>query len=424
MSVPLDRLYNFLNDQSSVDLLIYRWHPHGSRKLTDCKQLNDHHGDIVAHVNRPPMICHDQEVLNFDLYSHWPHCYNPIQARNLCDDTGNPVHPNVKKFFESINLRSAVDLFNLHDRVLLLHSEKHSEHLEKFQKIGFVPVYYFSHALISLDWYRYAQYDKILHQPVRNFDRPFLIYNRAWKNSREYRLYFTQCLLDLKLDQHCNVKFSPIDEDVHYTDYVFQNPNLSISRNDLEKKLPLNTHGAHCSADYNNQDYSTCMVEIVLETLFDDRRWHLTEKTFRPIACGRPFLLAGTAGSLAYLREYGFRTFDGIIDEKYDTEQDPVRRLHAILQEMHRISQFTEQQRQDFLEHTASIAEFNRRWFFSHQFFKILTDEYKQNLHPALQIVNNHRTGKMRQRIFKLKSKYQTRDMDVVRRYYHDTSQL
>jgi hypothetical protein len=69
----------------------------------------------------------------------------------------------------------------------------------------------------------------------------------------------------------------------------------------------------------------------VLETLFDDHRWHLTEKSLRPIACGKPFVLMATPGSLQYLRQYGFKTFDGLIDETYDSIQNPKQRLQAVL---------------------------------------------------------------------------------------------
>jgi hypothetical protein len=48
----------------------------------------------------------------------------------------------------------------------------------------------------------------------------------------------------------------------------------------------------------------------------------LTEKALRPIACGQPFILAATPGSLQYLRSYGFKTFSGYIDETYDTIQE------------------------------------------------------------------------------------------------------
>ena len=39
MSVPLDRLYHYLADVVNHDLVIYRWAPHGSRKLEDLQHL-------------------------------------------------------------------------------------------------------------------------------------------------------------------------------------------------------------------------------------------------------------------------------------------------------------------------------------------------------------------------------------------------
>lgn len=418
MSVPLDRLYNFLYDQSGVDLLIYRWHPHGSRKLADCTQFVDHRGDIFGYSDKPQIICHDQEPLNFALYSHWPDCYHPVMARNLCDETGMPLNPEIKNFFEDINVRSAVNLFNIHDRVLLLHSEKNSNQVALFEDIGCIPVYYFSHALISLDWFRYAQHDKLLQCWAPSNQRPFLIYNRAWQNTREYRLFFTQCLVNSELHKSCNIKFSPIDQGVHYTDYAFQNKNLSIDRYDLENHIAANDHQATASADYCNEDYADCMVEIVLETLFDDTRWHLTEKTLRPIACGRPFVLAAPMKSLQYLREYGFKTFDPVIDEHYDTISEPHLRIQAIVQEMHRISKFTSAQRADFLKHSAAVAAYNKQWFFSQGFFDRVVDEYRHNIQSGLEVMSMHRTGRTRKQIWDLKLKYQTQEIDTVKKFY------
>lgn len=45
----------------------------------------------------------------------------------------------------------------------------------------------------------------------------------------------------------------------------------------------------------------------------------VTEKTFKPIAHQHPFLVCGMKGTLAFLKENGFETFDHIFDESYDT---------------------------------------------------------------------------------------------------------
>ena len=80
----------------------------------------------------------------------------------------------------------------------------------------------------------------------------------------------------------------------------------------------------------------------MLETLFDDDRLQLTEKSLRPIACGQPFILAATHGSLQYLQNYGFKTFNDVFDESYDQIEDPVKRLKAIVALMVQISQWTD----------------------------------------------------------------------------------
>lgn len=61
---------------------------------------------------------------------------------------------------------------------------------------------------------------------------------------------------------------------------------------------------------------------IVLETHFDADQsggTFLTEKTFKPIKHGQLFFIAGPAGSLQQLRDLGYRVFDSVLDNHYDT---------------------------------------------------------------------------------------------------------
>jgi hypothetical protein len=62
-----------------------------------------------------------------------------------------------------------------------------------------------------------------------------------------------------------------------------------------------------------------------------------TEKTLKPLLCGRPIIIAGNPGSLAQLRRLGFRTFGGVIDEGYDSITDPQERLAAVFDEVGRL---------------------------------------------------------------------------------------
>jgi hypothetical protein len=137
------------------------------------------------------------------------------------------------------------------------------------------------------------------------------------------------------------------------------------------------------SADFSTEDYRSTEIEVVLETLFDDDRLHLTEKILRPIACRQPFLLAATHGSLKYLRSYGFRTFDAVWDESYDLIEDPYNRMQAIINVMLDICSWSEDQRRVNTQHIEKIVDHNQKYFFSKDFFDHITDELKTNMRDA-----------------------------------------
>jgi len=384
MSVPLDRLYNFLHDVCNRDdIIIYRFYPHGSKKLDDLTTLSDKKLSWYQLMTYNSLICHDQEVLKYDLYSKQDFYLNREKRHNQAG----------RDIVADMHFRACLDLpFNGNDQVLLCHSEKHSSELAKFESNNFIGVYYWSHAVIARDWFRYAEVDQSL---VPNFDRitkDFLIYNRAWSGTREYRLTFTEMLLNQGLHESCNTTFSAMDTGNLYTDHAFVNPSLAISRTDIEHFIGPNTASAMSSADYNNIDYAESAIEVVLETLFDDTRWHLTEKALRPIACGRPFILACTPGSLQYLKEYGFETFNGLIDESYDSIVDPKSRLEAIAQEMKRISSLEPATKRALWEKLYAISARNQQKFFSNEWHNSIVEEFKENFNQALSKVTS--TGK------------------------------
>jgi hypothetical protein len=83
----------------------------------------------------------------------------------------------------------------------------------------------------------------------------------------------------------------------------------------------------------NTDLYTKSRCHIVIETLFDVDQsggTFLTEKTFKAIKYGQPFVIAGGPGSLQALRDMGYRTFDNIINPVYDTITNNTDRWLAI----------------------------------------------------------------------------------------------
>ena len=358
MSVPLDRLYNFIHDLCNHDIIIYRFYPHGSKNPADCSQLITRNSDFDAMF----MVCHDQEPLTLDLYN------NRIPRA---------MHTLIRhQFF-------------LYDKVLLLHSEQNSLPLAVFEQDDAIGVYWWSHAVIARDWFRYAEVDPVL--PCTSSPKyDFLIYNRAWSGTREYRLKFAELVATSGIYQNCYMNFSATDNGQSCYDYGFSNPNFKIQHPDLAQYFRKNTATANYSADYDSNDYAQCGIEVVLETLFDDQRWHLTEKSLRPIACGKPFILAATPGSLKYLQSYGFKTFDAWIDESYDNIQDPYERLVAITKTMQQFSNMAPEQKQQMLKEMQEVCNYNRNRFFSDEFMQLILDELTTNLDAGVDKMQLH----------------------------------
>ena len=393
MSVPLDRLYNFLHDISDRALLIYRWTPHGSKKLADLQQLHATPSDWRDRT-KSMIICHDQEPLFYELYSE-SDIRSQIVLQQHIDGIDNLKDWNQPQidFLCKLHLRGLIYYSRLGtcDKILILHSEKRSKQLQTYEDNGYVGVYYWSHAVIAADWFRYALIDPKLIVNFDHIQNDFLIYNRAWRGSREYRLTFMHELVQQQLQSHCVTSFADWDSDRHYTDHQFDNPALNVDLTGLAEYFPANTHDSNASADYNNHDYSKIAIEVVLETLFDDNRLHLTEKTLRPIACGRPFMLMSTHGSLQYLKDYGFRTFDGLINETYDTIQDPRARLQAVIVEMSRIAALSKHEKYSLWKQIYEIAKFNQQLFFSPRWQQSIHQEFLTNLSRSNGILDQYK---------------------------------
>lgn len=332
-------------------------------------------------MTSPVVICNDQEPLNFDLYENLTAWANQTISQ-----------PEYKNFAKTLNLR-AIQAQNGYDCTVLVHSERNSEQVKLYESQGFIGAHWWSHAAIAYDWYRYASVDPTLNPSFNDIKFDFLIYNRDWSGTREYRLKFVELLQQTQLTQNCNSKFSAWQHGTHYTNHNWHNPKLQIDSCNLETTFDANTFDASASADYCASDYKHSAIEVVLETLFDDSRQHLTEKTLRPIACGRPFILTATAGSLDYVRSYGFKTFAPYINEHYDTIECPLQRLQAIVEEMQRLSALTTQQKYQLWHNVYTIAAHNKKHFFSADWQQKIWAELKNNVEQAIDQVKQGSKG-------------------------------
>jgi len=371
MSIPLDRLYSLIENitinTNGECAVIYHFWPNGSKNINDLT-FRPTYTSFFDRTTKPIVWCHDQEPLQYEFYQ---------ENLRVCQNTFVDIQRSLGIDIPPTNLNYFKNIFK---KNILVHSEKRSLNVDKYSNDNeLIPVYYWSHALIARDWFRYGEHENFEKDANQKL---FLIYNRAWTGTREYRLKFSDLLIENGLVDHCKTFCNPTENREHYQTHRFKNP-IWRPAHILENHFPPSLAEACASADFITEDYRSTEIEIVLETLFDDQRLHLTEKSLRPIACKQPFILATTHGSLQYLREYGFQTYDSVWDETYDTIQDPYQRMQAIIHLMLEITARSPNQRCKDARRIQHIADYNHKHFFSKDFADMVAGELRTNMKKA-----------------------------------------
>ena len=103
---------------------------------------------------------------------------------------------------------------------------------------------------------------------------------------------------------------------------------------------------------------SKSLIEVVVETQNLDRMF-FTEKTLKTFLAKNIFIVFNNQYSLKFLKGLGFKTFEGIIDERYDDISDMYDRASAICDEVKRLSMLSfKEQNQIYLD-SLEIIEHN-----------------------------------------------------------------
>jgi hypothetical protein len=278
---------------------------------------------------------------------------------------------------------------NINHAGYLVTSEQHSENVEKICKqFKWNALYYFFHGWAALDWYR--GYDKtflITPWANRTIAKTFIAPNRIIAGKRKHRLEVLYHIFKNNMtNNHISCPAVCPAENISTLDAVAP---LASKYPDIKsvfaaQTLPINftgetDHPMHsCWLSLFNESAES-LLYLVTETVADGQRHHLTEKTFKPIALGMPFVIVGTRGSLKYLRSYGFRTFEGIWDESYDDAEDDVRieRIASLLKELDELSI---EAKQDLFEAAHKVIEHNWNHFYNGGFEAVLWQELKDML--------------------------------------------
>ena len=272
----------------------------------------------------------------------------------------------------------------------LVTSEKNSSTVKEIcKRYGWKEMYYFFHGWAALDWYRGYNRTYLMPEPRdRKITRTFIAPNRIIAGERQHRLLMLYHIFKNNLiNNWISCPAVCPAENITVQDAA---KDLAGVYPDIEKVfnaqlLPIDFPGesghpmTSCWLDLFKES-ADCLLYLVTETVATGQRLHLTEKTFKPICLQMPFVIVGTQGSLAYLRSYGFKTFDGIWDESYDDEPDDILRIERIASLLRSLDELSMESKQDLFDQCRDVVEHNYRHFYSGAFEEILWQELQDML--------------------------------------------
>ena len=280
-----------------------------------------------------------------------------------------------------------------------------SEFKDNFCKeYGFYDWYYFFHGFAALDWYRDFKYLKPNFE--FNFTKVFISLNNIITKYRSYRITLMSKFIENDLLKNSIVSFSPEFGRKTIKDEIFD-PYSLLSKSAKQlitkniKKLSLkytvdhfNIHGEF-SAKLDIKLQQHALWNVVTETIFYHDKLHLTEKIFKPIVSCQPFILVGAVNNLQYLKSYGFKTFDRWIDESYDSEKDPDKRIDMILIQLNKLNSLSMSELKRMQIEMREVLEHNFYHFYG-DFKKIIISEMVDNFHNCVCIASNGQWGEER----------------------------
>jgi hypothetical protein len=107
----------------------------------------------------------------------------------------------------------------------------------------------------------------------------------------------------------------------------------------------------------NPRTYLDTYFSLVTETVFDYPYSFRTEKIWKPIAMGHPWIAVANQGYYRDMHNLGFQTFGHVIDESFDSienSQDSIERIAQIVEDL------CQQDLASFLDACYNVCKYNQ----------------------------------------------------------------
>jgi len=250
--------------------------------------------------------------------------------------------------------------------ILILNDFNLEEKVNKFilengiDKESFPKIINYSYYIPFSSFFFYNKYKKFdINKYFKNKTHKFLFLNRRLEVHK----------LKVLLSLYENIKTESIisyDKALVSDDVLFEfttNLELKNKFDSIPDKIIAdieNLNDVNGYKDENSELYEKSLFSIVTETNFYNENDFISEKIFKPLWHMQPFIVVGRPYMLKYLKELGFKTFDWLIDETYDTIEDNEERMKRIIFEIEKINKLDLTILTDIIQQNYNTLEHNR----------------------------------------------------------------
>jgi len=194
------------------------------------------------------------------------------------------------------------------------------------------------------------------------------------------------------LDRYNDTKLIPpkpvfVEADYeHYTKVIHDN-------------LPLDADGPWIEANPDDSDehifnlslYKNSLLSVVTESAYVDSSKFITEKIFKPIAAGHPFLAIGQPRLLESLKELGYKTEFAMIDSFYDNIPNHKMRFNIAHRQLLKWVNTPRDEKVELIKQSMDAIEHNQNIFRNRDHVK---ESYKE-LYKTVEKLKNDYWAKM-----------------------------
>jgi len=126
---------------------------------------------------------------------------------------------------------------------------------------------------------------------------------------------------------------------------------------------------------FHPKHYRDTFISVVFCAFPFDKACHLHSSTFNPIYCGHPIIQFGPKGSLAELRNRGFKTFNKWWDESYDDIANDWDRFKAVCSIVNLLSTKSQEELLEMYKDMKEVLQYNSNLIYNYDIPNNLTNK-------------------------------------------------